>query len=221
MMRELPLSTMRKIMAVSKSLPDLKKNDENESGGWKFVSIDDYYDKIARHIAGQGLFWIMREHSIKPDGGDLMITYEADLIDDEAGMFKGFWRLTIPHPFQGAQTAGAALSYADKAFMRSVFKVVTGEPDSDHLAKNGGAKKAQVQQAPAKPKKAPAYDNPLDAFNLVKEEFVNAPSMQSLNKVLTSQAATLNYLRDAAPDLHEEAQGLFEDLMDQFEKGRP
>ena len=53
--------------------------------------------------------------------------------------------MSILHPLQGAQTTGSAASYAEKIFLRTLFKIVTGEPDADYFAR-------------PKPKRAPLRD---------------------------------------------------------------
>jgi hypothetical protein len=57
-------------------------------------------------------------------------TYEFDLYFDNARI-PNFFSCTIYHPFTGAQTSGSSMSYAEKLFMRSVFKIQTGEGDAD------------------------------------------------------------------------------------------
>ena len=51
-------------------------------------------------------------------------------------MIPDYFVCTIFHPLIGAQTAGSALSYADKLFQRHVFKVQTGEEDADSQPNN-------------------------------------------------------------------------------------
>ena len=43
-------------------------------------------------------------------------------------------KISVPHGWQGAQTAGSASSYAVKTVLRAVFAVQTGEADADSAA---------------------------------------------------------------------------------------
>lgn len=116
-------------------LPALKKIEENKHGGYNYVSIDDYYEHCAKAAAKNGIGWVISERESKfiPDLGkhgaicfryDVVIWF-GDVVWPNAASFS------VWHPPQGAQTAGAAASYADKLFMRTFFKVQTGEGDAD------------------------------------------------------------------------------------------
>lgn len=137
----------QKIAAVSAAIEPMKKLAENEAG-WNFVSIDQYYDRVATIAREHKLWWKFSElwsseKKLSRDGEeeDVLTTfYRVTLIDLDYGFEELYGDISIQHPYQGAQTAGSAASYCDKAVMRLLFKVVTGEPDADHFAK--GKKKS-------------------------------------------------------------------------------
>jgi hypothetical protein len=124
------------MMKIAQAVPQLGKADRNAFAKYNYVSIDKYYEGIAKLAAANGIMWQPREIStvvereIGKDGA-LRITYAFDLYHESGDSIEEFSKFTILHPIQGAQTAGSALSYADKLFMRSAFKVVTGEQDAD------------------------------------------------------------------------------------------
>ena len=77
------------------------------------------------------------------------------------------------HPIQGAQTAGSALSYADKLFMRSAFKVVTGESDADASDPDDLKIKEKVKEQPAVKEVLKAF--PDAEITDVRQKSANAP----------------------------------------------
>ncbi|CAB4122886.1 Essential recombination function protein [uncultured Caudovirales phage] len=129
-----------RIAATTMAIGTLAKDARNQHGGYNYVSVDDYYEGVAKVAASNGLSWIVREIESgdpTPTGakGSLVVkfTYAVDLYFDD-GAVSDIWRTSIFHPFAGAQTSGSAMSYADKMFMRSTFKVQTGEGDADAAA---------------------------------------------------------------------------------------
>ena len=133
------------VNAAALAMPSLRKGDRNQHGGYQYVSIDDYYEKAASVAHKQGLNWTIRELSSEKvmvgekvgAGGvvvpvhALKIAYEVDLMHTSGVILDGFFAGSILHPLQGAQTAGSAMSYVAKLFMRAVFNIVTGEQDAD------------------------------------------------------------------------------------------
>jgi len=121
-------------------LPSLKKDARNTHGGYNYVSIDDYYKEVARVAAEEGIHWHPRETAnpsleqiqMKQVQTVIKFTYGFDIYyapTDEK--YEDYFTCSIYHPFQGAQSSGSAMSYAEKLFMRTVFKVQTGEGDAD------------------------------------------------------------------------------------------
>ena len=134
----LPASTevAQAILATTRAVGTLGKAAVNPHGGYKYVSIDKFYETVARIATDNGLNWTLREIAfhVMPDVGKtgaVRITYEVDLMHISGCKIPIFSALTIIHPIQGAQTVGSAMSYADKIFMRQTFKVSTGEKDID------------------------------------------------------------------------------------------
>lgn len=154
----------QKVVEVTDKAPSLKKTERNDDARFNFVGIDGFYEQIARLANDLGLNWATVEEGIELmplADGQLVVAqkFRFDLFDSEFGdVAEGYSRLTIISPFSDAQTAGISLSYADKAFMRSAFKVVTGEKDADHMAKPRGrkveAKPEPRQERPQEPKEA-------------------------------------------------------------------
>ncbi len=145
---------VKKIAAVQAAAPSLKKGERNEGAGFNFVGIDTFYEQVASVALEKGLTWVAVEDGIElvpMPTGELVVCqkFHANLLDTEDGtVAEDFFRLTVPAPFSDAQTAGISVSYFDKALMRSVFKVVTGEKDADHMAKKKGQKAPPAEPLP-------------------------------------------------------------------------
>lgn len=125
------------IIKTALAVPSLAKSERNDHGDYNYVSIDRFYDEVAREAMKNGLTWKAREISggtvATPKGpaSAYMASYEFDLMHANGFIWANFFSISIMHPLQGAQTAGSAMSYAEKQFMREVFKVRTGEQDAD------------------------------------------------------------------------------------------
>lgn len=158
----------QKVLAVSRQAPSLRKGDRNNDAGFSFVSIDDYYEQVASLAADLGLGWTVVEEGIDivpiDDKTIVLQKFRVDVFETQTGaVAEGYFKLTIPAPFSDAQTAGISVSYLDKCFMRSAFKIVTGEKDADHMAKGrakpppkSAERQSEVQRAEPKPKAKPA-----------------------------------------------------------------
>lgn len=124
------------IIETTRAIGTLGKNSINEHGRYSFVGIDKFYESVARVAADHGLTWTLRETDfqflpVMGKSGGVQVTYEVDLIHESGCMQRGYSRVTLVHPLQGAQTVGSAMSYACKVFARQTFKVATGEKDID------------------------------------------------------------------------------------------
>ena len=117
--------------ALDISKNPLVKDVENKFANFKYVPIDAYYNAIPKIALKHGLFWRCREQQVTGEGKTLFFKFSFDLMHKSGSGVEDFDTVTINHPAQGPQTAGSARSYAEKLFMRTAFKVVTGEKDSE------------------------------------------------------------------------------------------
>lgn len=144
----------KSMLALAQLIEPLKKESRNDDAKFNFVSIDEYYAKVAHFAMSKGIYWTLSELHSEPQGEYVYTTYNIELYDTEHNLSdENFCVLSVAHPFQGAQTSGSSLSYAEKAFMRTAFKIVTGEPDGDHFAKPKSANPGTAGRA-APPVKA-------------------------------------------------------------------
>jgi hypothetical protein len=127
------------LVAAAKEIPHLRKGEQNAHGNYAYVPIDGFYEQVAPIVLKHGLTWKVREVSCETfevQGRSRLetavrTTYEVDVMHEEGDTISGFFKATITHPLQGAQTAGSSLSYLDKLFLRTTFHIVTGEKDAD------------------------------------------------------------------------------------------
>lgn len=142
------------ISDVGAKIPTLAKTTRNGDAGFNYVSIDGYYEKVAPILREAGLIWVIDEEGFEliPNVyGEhwcrfeyMMTLFHTIGLDTDDGIETPSFslRLSLIHPFQGAQTTGSAMSYAEKIFLRTLFKIVTGEPDADAFARGKGKRAA-------------------------------------------------------------------------------
>jgi hypothetical protein len=136
-MTEIPKEIAEALFATAKAVADnpLVKDMSNEFAKFKYVPIDSYYAAIPPLALKHGLFWRCRETEVGGEGKTFKFQYAFDLIHEGGATVEGYDIVTIYHPAQGAQSSGSARSYADKLFMRTAFKCVTGEKDSEFFSR--------------------------------------------------------------------------------------
>lgn len=128
------------VLVVRKGITSISKDAKNPHGGYNYVPIDTYYEKISSVATAAGLAWRTREISFDliPNQGknkdrtyvQSKFAYDLMAKDKVAGDYMS---VTILSPIDGPQTTGQLFSYADKVFMRVAFCVATGEADADDI----------------------------------------------------------------------------------------
>jgi hypothetical protein len=134
-MTDIPKEIAEALFATAKAVAanPLLKDMQNEFAKFKYVPIDSYYAAIPPLALKHGLFWRCKEIEVGGEGKTFKFQYSFDLIHEGGATVEGYDIVTIYHPAQGAQSSGSARSYADKLFMRTAFKCVTGEKDSEYF----------------------------------------------------------------------------------------
>jgi hypothetical protein len=147
-----------RLMAATKAMTRLSKT-ESATAGYAFVSIDDYYEQVARKVAvDYGIGWHLTELSDKEQRfqdvySDFHIrkVFRAIIFSDDGDSFNS-GEISVTLPYEDASTTGKALSYADKAFMRQLFKIPTGEPEAELTPKVKKSEAGQQRDAKEKDK---------------------------------------------------------------------
>jgi hypothetical protein len=149
------------IRAVLADIHRLKKDDKNQHGGYSYVSVDDVKDHVRPLLAKNSLHFSITEVSYDLIGvagktgttSSAKIAYEIRLRHVSGEEMPPEF-ITIVLPYTGAQTAGAARSYAVKEWMKSTLLVSTGEKD---FITGGADADAYAQQDYTAPVEKSAY----------------------------------------------------------------
>lgn len=134
-------SIVRAICRIQQSIDAVRKSQRNQHGGYNFASTDDIYAALTRKLGEVGLVVLAFEEAaeivrVEKDGKTaqwLKATFGFELATEEATYSHPSMRRTLYIQVTGPQTFQAAQSYAEKAFLRSLFKIATGDMDLDSL----------------------------------------------------------------------------------------
>ena len=164
----IPKEIVKAICAVQTGLSAVKKSAYNKHGGYHFASTDDIYASITHTMGKVGLALISLEDNCE------IKRFEQDAIDKAGNAYKrtvqwahlefsfvlaaedgSTWtdkrlKRTLYIQVTGPQTFQAAQSYAEKAFLRSLFKIPTGDMDLDSAPQ---ADSIEAQEALTQPRK--------------------------------------------------------------------
>lgn len=128
------------IAAVMGRVKTLAKDEQNKHGGFKFASVDDFYEAVRPLMAEAGLVIVSNEiecatlQTQAKSGAQtwLKMTYEFILAHTSGETWAVHpKRHILINSSMGSQAFGAAQSYADKNFLRALFRIATGEIDAD------------------------------------------------------------------------------------------
>ena len=202
------------LIAVTRDVGTLGKGALNPHGGYKYVSIDRFYESVGAAAAKHGLSWVLIEDAfaIHPGVGKtgmIQATYRVRMMHEDGEVMEDFSKLSIIHPIQGAQTVGSAMSYADKVFQRQTFKVATGEEDADSTNPSDLDFSAKPKAADKPADKAAEADRTKalkDAANIVEEtvkKFVgDCEDLNGLNDFWHQNAPEINGIKSVDADQH-------------------
>lgn len=205
-----PGSIVTGICKIKATVEALKKSQFNDHGRYNFSSTDDLYAAVARKMGEVGLTCIaledrceivrtqkpMRENKalVKDKDGNLVmetvqwahIRYQfiwsttTETWTDPRNARTVFVQITGPQTFQAAQ------SFVEKAYLRSTFKVPSGDMDLDSMPQ---AETEEAQEALAgngrkrKSSAAAKKDGTTDTFNGLRAAIEAAPSLDDLRQL--------------------------------------
>lgn len=194
MVEKIPKSIVKAICEIKKSLEAVSKTQKNSHGGYMFASTDDIYAALTRKMGQVGLVIMALEDKceivkVEKDGKTVqwahfefsfVLATDEDTWSDERAKRTLYIQVTGPQTFQAAQ------SYAEKSYMRSLFKTPTGDMDLDSMPQaeteegqamlngNGGKRKSS---ASAK------RDGTDKLFNEIKQKIETAQSIDVLEQI--------------------------------------
>lgn len=148
------------IIAVKKNVKQLGSDERNAHGGYSYVSVDKFYERIGKLMADAGLALLIDETESEVKEGKsgnpwLFVQFSLSFMH-ETGIMSRPVRRSCALPISGPQAFGAAQSYIEKQFLRQVFKVPTGDRDADDTAPQENSAPGRAQSAPGGRTAAPA-----------------------------------------------------------------
>ncbi len=196
---QIPGSIVKAICEIKCSLDAVKKTQRNSHGGYMFASTDDIYAALTRKMGEVGLVIVTLEDNcdIKrfektdKDGKtqtvqwahveySFVLATETDTWTDKRAKRTLYIQVTGPQTFQ------AATSFAEKAYLRSLFKLPTGDMDLDSMPQaetmegqhtlNGNGAKRKSSYAAKK-------DGTDKTFNEIKQRIETAETVELLEQI--------------------------------------
>ena len=137
------------LLRIKKEIGVMAKDEKNQYGGWKYAGIDQYYEKVAPIALANGIHWVVnldnyqRIRSLDGEKEVYLIDVSVDLYYSDGTVIIGYQHFPMESPLMGAHTTGSVVSYADKVFMRSVFKIASGEGDAEGYDNGYGRQNAK------------------------------------------------------------------------------
>lgn len=190
----IPGSIVKAICAVKTSLGAVSKSNRNQHGGYNYASADDIYAALTRKMGEVGLAVISLEDScdikrIEGKDGKMAqwahLEFSFVLATEDATWTDKRMRRTLYIQVTGAQTFQAAQSYAEKAFLRSLFKIPTGDMDLDSMpqADNEDDQVSLSTKRKQKSSYAAKKDGTDVVFNEIMAAVKNAPTVDHLEQI--------------------------------------
>lgn len=142
-----PGSIVKAICSVQTTMEAVKKTQRNAHGGYHFASTDDIYAALTRRMGEVGLAVLsledhceVKRFEVKDKSGEVKtqqwvhLEYSFVLATADATWSDKRNRRTLYIQVTGPQTFQSAQSYAEKSYLRSLFKIPTGDMDLDSVA---------------------------------------------------------------------------------------
>lgn len=200
----IPGTIVQAICQVQSQLGAVKKSQRNQHGGYNFASTDDIYAEVMRAMAAAGLVVLPCEREaeivrVEKEGktsqwlrvvfGFMLATSEHSWTDETA-------KRTLYIQVTGPQTFQAAQSYAEKAYLRSLFKIPTGDMDLDATAQADTEEDMLALATPAKRKssngaKKDGTDRTFNEIRKAISESINPEMLQHIRQSYAEEWARL------------------------------
>lgn len=205
--QQIPAPIVTAVCRIMETVEAIKKSQRNAHGGYNFASTDDIYASLTRKMGEVKLICLSLEDQCdikrieKKDksGNDVVVQwahviYRFVLATPDATWTDPNARRSLFIQVTGPQTFQAAQSFAEKSYLRSLFKLPTGDMDLDampqadnedeQVALAGNSGKTRKSSAEGK------RDGSVKRFNEVRADIANAISIDHLQHVRTVHADT-------------------------------
>lgn len=197
--QDIPPSIVTAICRVKATVEAVKKTQRNQHGGYQFASTDDIYAAVARKMGEVGLlclplevdFAIERREVDDPKGGKktaawMSVVYQFVLATADASWTHKNARRSLLIQYTGPQSHQAAASYAEKAWLRGLFKLPTGDMDLDGMPQADTVEAQEMLSGNGARRKSSAAakrDGDDKIFNEIRAAIAKADSMDALDEV--------------------------------------
>lgn len=189
----IPSSIVSAICQIMVTVEAVKKSQRNAHGGYNYASTDDIYAAITRKMGEVGLVCMSLEDRcevkrVEKDGKvsqwahmefSFVLATVTDTWTDARARRTLYIQVTGPQTFQAAQ------SYAEKSYLRSMFKLPTGDMDLDSMPQADN-EDDQVALAGGRKRKSSAEgkrDGSVKRFNEIRADIGNAINPEMLMHV--------------------------------------
>jgi len=154
-MEFLPQNMSDAICRVMAGVRRLEKGHRNEFAKYMFTSSDDFKDAVRPLLAENGLSigieevdLTYREFKGSKDKESVVASYVFEIKLRGHGTAETPERITVALPFTGAQTTGAARSYAIKEWLKTKFLMSSGDVDAEaDLTNHDSGERLSKQEA--------------------------------------------------------------------------
>ena len=185
-------SIVQAICKIQRSLEHaVAKKGHNTYGKYAFVSVDDVFATLAKRMGEAELSILTLEQNVETErvGSDgktaLFATFAFQFV---LATPEGTWSdpkfiRTVRTQVTGPQSYAAAQSFAEKALLRSVFKLPTGDAELDEVKQADTIEEqAGVQSKPKRKSSAAAKRDKDDVqFNTLKTSIQKCRDSATLN----------------------------------------
>lgn len=194
----IPASIVQAICKIQATVDAVKKTQRNAHGGYHFASTDDIYAALTRKMGEVGLVCLSLEDEcdikrIEKDGknGEKVtvqwahVVYRFVLATHEASWTDANARRSLFIQVTGPQTFQAAQSFAEKSFLRSMFKLPTGDVDLDAMPQADNEDDQIALNAPGRAKRKGSAEGKRDGsvaiFNELRGAIASVANAEDLN----------------------------------------
>ena len=139
---QIPASIVVACCQIQTTVEAIRKSHKNQHGGYMFASTDDIYAGLTRKMGEVGLMCLAMEDRdveiirVEKEGKTSQwakFVFSFVLATKDATWTDPRNRRTLYIQITGPQTFQAANSYAEKSYLKSLFKLPTGEMDLDSM----------------------------------------------------------------------------------------
>lgn len=225
-MDAIPASIVKAICSIKTSLSAVSKTGRNQHGGYNFASTDDIYAALTRKMGEVGLVMLSLEDQCEvvrlenKDGKTVQwahLTFAFILATEDATWTDRDAKRTLYIQVTGPQTFQAAQSYAEKAYLRSLFKIPTGDMDLDAMPEAETEEDQAALSGNGKKRKSSAEgkrDGSVKLFNSIRADIQAAVNREHLSHLRETYADEWSQM---PPRWAETLDDDYQAKMDQFE----